>query len=69
MHEQNITTALEGPDKASAIRQLVDLMVRSHGLTVGRDELLENVLSREREFSTYVGGGLAIPHAILSAKL
>jgi len=65
VHEQNITTALEGPDKDSALRQLVDLMVRSHGLTVDRDELLENVLSREREFSTCVGGGLAIPHAIL----
>jgi Kef-type K+ transport system membrane component KefB/mannitol/fructose-specific phosphotransferase system IIA component len=67
VHEQNITTNLAGPDKESSIRQLVDLMVRSHGLTVDRNELLAGVLDREREFSTCIGGGLAIPHAILPA--
>ena len=65
IHEQNITTRLDGPDKESAIRQLVNLMIQSHGLNVDREELLAQVLAREEEFSTCIGGGLAIPHAIL----
>jgi Kef-type K+ transport system membrane component KefB/mannitol/fructose-specific phosphotransferase system IIA component len=65
VHEQNITTRLSGPDKETAIRQLVNLMVQSHGLNVNRDELYDQVMKREQEFSTCIGGGLAIPHAIL----
>lgn len=65
VHEQNITTGLTGPDMEGAIRELVDLMVRSHGLSVDREALFEQVMEREREFSTCIGGGLAIPHAIL----
>ncbi|RKZ15578.1 hypothetical protein DRQ53_08700 [bacterium] len=65
IHEQNITTQLIGPDKKSAITQLVDLMITSHGMTVEREALLEEVLARENEFSTCIGGGLAIPHAVL----
>lgn len=65
IHEQNITTRLDAPDKESAIRQLVDLMISSHGMSVDKAELLAGVLEREREFSTCIGGGLSIPHAIL----
>ena len=65
IHEQNITTRLDAPDKESAIRQLVDLMISSHGMNVDKQELLAGVLEREREFSTCIGGGLSIPHAIL----
>jgi mannitol/fructose-specific phosphotransferase system IIA component (Ntr-type) len=65
VHEQNITTGLTGPDMEGAIRELVGLMVRSHGLSVDREALFEQVMEREREFSTCIGGGLAIPHAIL----
>lgn len=67
VQEENITTNLRGPDKESAIRQLVDLMVQSHGLNVNRRELLDGVLGREAEYSTCIGGGLAIPHAVLPA--
>lgn len=65
VHEQNITTRLTGPTKEAAIAQLVDLMIQSHGLNVDREELLAQVLAREEEFSTCIGGGLAIPHAVL----
>lgn len=67
VHEQNITTGLGGPTKTEAIGQLVDLMIHSHGLGLERATLLDQVLAREADFSTCIGGGLAIPHAIVPA--
>lgn len=67
VHEQNITTALRGPTKTEAIGQLVDLMIQSHGLGADRNTLRDEVLAREADFSTCIGGGLAIPHAVLPA--
>ena len=65
LSEHNITTHLEGPDNESAIRQLVDLTIRSQNLPIGSDELFEAVMESERLSSNCVGEGLALPHARL----
>jgi PTS system fructose-specific IIC component len=65
LSEHNITTELAGPDKETAIRQLVDLTVQVHSLPVDADTLFEAVMRGERECSTCVGEGLALPHARL----
>jgi mannitol/fructose-specific phosphotransferase system IIA component (Ntr-type)/Kef-type K+ transport system membrane component KefB len=62
LHEENITTELEAETLEDAIEQLVDLLVRSNALSVDRDVLLASVLERERQASTLLGDGLAIPH-------
>lgn len=65
IHEENIVTDFQADSKADAIRQLTDLLIRSNNLDTDRDRLLKSVLDREREVSTCIGGGLAIPHGIL----
>ena len=65
IHEENIITDFQADSKADAIRQLTDLLIRSNHLNVNRDRLLKSILDREREVSTCIGGGLAIPHGVL----
>lgn len=65
LSEHNITTDLDGPDKATAIRQLVDLTVASHKLPIDADQLFEAVMKGEERSSTCVGEGLALPHTRL----
>jgi len=50
-----------------AIEELVDLLIRSHHLSIQRKPLLQSVLQREREISTCIGAGLAIPHGIIES--
>jgi Kef-type K+ transport system membrane component KefB/mannitol/fructose-specific phosphotransferase system IIA component (Ntr-type) len=67
LHEPNIVTGFRAADKEEAIARLVDLLVRSHGLTqVDRRELVDQILERERAMSTCVGRGLFLPHAELA---
>lgn len=63
LSEQNITTELQGPDKNTAIRQLVDLTVAVHNLPIDAATLYEAVIQGEARTSTCVGEGLALPHA------
>ena len=65
LSEHNITTELTGPDKQSAIRQLVDLTVKVHKLSIDADTLYEAVMEGEAVSSTCVGEGLALPHTRL----
>lgn len=65
IHEEHITTGLQASTKEEAITELVDLLMKTHRVQVTRDELLESVLQRERDVSTCIGGGLAIPHGTL----
>ncbi|MCA9082699.1 MAG: cation:proton antiporter [Planctomycetaceae bacterium] len=65
LSEQNITTELAGPDKESAIRQLIDLTLSAHNLKVDSETLFQAVMSGEEVASTCVGEGLALPHARL----
>ncbi|MBK7642927.1 MAG: cation:proton antiporter [Planctomycetes bacterium] len=65
LQEQNILTGFEADSMQQAIEKLVDHMARSQSLGVERKELLASVLEREAQASTCLGGGLAVPHAIL----
>jgi len=68
IHEENIVTDFYAETKEDAINQLVDLMIRSHGLPVGREEFLADILQRERLMSTCIGRGLAVPHGQIDGE-
>jgi Kef-type K+ transport system membrane component KefB/mannitol/fructose-specific phosphotransferase system IIA component len=65
VHEEHVTTKLQGGSKEDAITQLTDLLVRTHNVHVDRETLLRSILDRENQISTCVGEGLAIPHGEL----
>jgi mannitol/fructose-specific phosphotransferase system IIA component (Ntr-type) len=67
IQEQNIVTNFTAATMGEAIEKSIDHMIRSHHIQVDRGTLLRSVLERERRGSTCVGGGLAVPHAILPA--
>jgi len=56
-----IRVPLTAADKIGVITELIDLLDRTGGL-VDRKAALEAVLKRERERTTGIGYGLAIPH-------
>lgn len=68
IHEQNIITGFEAGTKEEAIEQLVEHLLRTRPrlATVDREALLRSVLAREKEASTCLGSGLAIPHGELA---
>jgi len=55
-----VVVPLEAADKAASIAVLTRALVS--GSTADYDQVLGAVLAREREMSTGVGGGVAIPH-------
>ncbi|MEZ5944090.1 MAG: cation:proton antiporter [Planctomycetaceae bacterium] len=63
LSEHNITTELVGPDKESAIRQLVSLTLRTQSLSLDEETIVQKVLEAETLSSSCVGEGLALPHA------
>jgi PTS system fructose-specific IIC component len=65
IHEENITTNLKASTKQEAIEKLTDLLIRTHNLKIDRQALLDSILEREKEMSTCLGSGLAIPHGLL----
>ena len=65
INEEHIITDLEEKTKEQAIKKLTNLLITSNKLDVNRDRLLESVLQREKEISTCIGSGLAIPHGVL----
>ena len=62
IHEENIVTNLKADSKEDAIRQLVEVLIRTNHLDADRERLLRSVLDREEDMSTCFGEGLAIPH-------
>jgi Kef-type K+ transport system membrane component KefB/mannitol/fructose-specific phosphotransferase system IIA component len=66
LQEENITTDLEADTMEEAIEKLTNLLITSHHLDhVDRKALLESTLERERQVSTCLEGGLAVPHGEL----
>lgn len=66
LHEENIVTGLTADTKEEAIQKLTEVLVRTNHLDADADALLKSVLVREREVSTCFGGGLAVPHGVLT---
>ena len=48
-----------------AIARLTELLIETHHLKVDKETMLDSVLVRERNASTCLGDGLAIPHGRL----
>jgi fructose PTS system EIIBC or EIIC component len=64
LHEYSIVTGFHAETKEEAIGKLVDVLLRSHRLgEIDRDELVADVIEREKAMSTCVGRGLFVPHA------
>jgi fructose-specific phosphotransferase system IIA component len=56
-----VKVPLQGKDKESVIRELVELLA-SNGSLADKDVVLDAVLTREQARSTGIGSGIAIPH-------
>ncbi|GIM28566.1 PTS mannitol transporter subunit IICBA [Clostridium polyendosporum] len=61
----NIKTNLKSVDKFEAIRMAGELLVKSGYVD---EEYIEAMVEREGLVSTYIGGGVAIPHGVSKAK-
>jgi Kef-type K+ transport system membrane component KefB/mannitol/fructose-specific phosphotransferase system IIA component (Ntr-type) len=63
LDEEYILTDLKATDRWDAIEQLTDFYARTHKLSPKhRDQMLKTIIEREREGSTAIGRGAAIPH-------
>lgn len=61
--EEFIVVDLKALDKWDAIHQLVGFLMRTHRVEhVTQEELYKSVVAREKEMSTALGRGIAIPH-------
>jgi fructose-specific phosphotransferase system IIA component len=56
-----VKVPLDGKDKESVIKELVELL-DANSLLLDKNEVLQAVLSRENTRSTGIGSGIAIPH-------
>lgn len=61
LEPQCVKVPLEGTDKVSAIKELVD-MLDTNNLLLNREQVFQAVLTRESTKSTGIGFGIAIPH-------
>jgi mannitol/fructose-specific phosphotransferase system IIA component (Ntr-type) len=60
----HVVVALEAESRDDVVRDLAGLMVSSGALSKGKgDALVTEVLGREGEGTTGIGGGVAVPHA------
>jgi fructose PTS system EIIBC or EIIC component len=63
LSEEFIVINLKAKDKWDAIQQMVAFLMRTHRVEhITQDELCESVVEREKEFSTALGKGVAMPH-------
>jgi mannitol/fructose-specific phosphotransferase system IIA component (Ntr-type) len=63
MAEEFITVDLKATDRWDAIRQLTAFLMRTHRVEhITQEELYQTVVDREKQMSTGMGDGIAIPH-------
>jgi mannitol/fructose-specific phosphotransferase system IIA component (Ntr-type) len=61
--EEFIIVDLKAMDKWDAIRQMVAFLMKTHRVEhISQEELYQSVVSREKDMSTAMGRGIAIPH-------
>lgn len=65
LKKENIKLDLPSTDKESAIRLTGRLLVESGYV---EQEYIEAMIEREKDITTYIGQGIAIPHGVASAK-
>lgn len=63
LSEEFILMDLKALDKWDAIRRMTDFLVRTHRVEhMDANELYETIVQREKQVSTAIGHGVAIPH-------
>jgi Kef-type K+ transport system membrane component KefB/mannitol/fructose-specific phosphotransferase system IIA component (Ntr-type) len=68
LDEEFILTGMEASDRWDAIEQLTEFYARTHKLNPKqRDQMLNSIVEREREGSTAIGRGAAIPHGLIDS--
>jgi mannitol/fructose-specific phosphotransferase system IIA component (Ntr-type) len=68
LQEEFILTDIQAEDKWDALAKLTDFFALTHNIRPRhRDKILASVVERERELSTAVGMGCAIPHGRIDA--
>lgn len=61
--EEFVMVDLKALDKWDAIRQLVDFLIKTHRVEhISQEELYQSIVKREKEVSTAMGKGIALPH-------
>jgi PTS system mannitol-specific IIC component len=65
LKKKNIKLGLESIEKEKAIKMAGELLVESGYV---ESDYVEAMLDREKEMSTYIGQGVAIPHGVGAAK-
>lgn len=69
LHEEYILLPLEAEDKWEAIEKMSEFLVKTNRLkSMSKDDLLETIMNREKEFTTGLGNRLAIPHGRIPRK-
>lgn len=67
LSEEFIKVDLKADDKWDAIKQLTSFMMKTHRVEhMTEDELYDSIVSREKDMSTAIGDGIAIPHGYIS---
>jgi len=65
LKKKNIKLGLDSVEKTEAIKMAGKMLVESGYV---EEDYIEAMLDREKEMSTYIGQGVAIPHGVGSAK-
>ncbi|MBD3420232.1 MAG: hypothetical protein GF398_08970 [Chitinivibrionales bacterium] len=66
LHEEYILVGLQQTNKWKALEELARFMHRVHGIReTSMQDLIKHIRAREKEMSTGVGDGLAVPHTII----
>jgi PTS system fructose-specific IIC component len=68
IEEQHIVTGFEAASMEEAVEKLADHMMHTHDLKIDRPSFIRSILERERQASTCLGSGLAIPHGIVEGR-
>lgn len=66
LEEQLTITGLKPTDKGTLIDEMLRVVEKSYPLD-DRKKVLEDLMMRERQSTTGIGGGVAIPHAIVES--
>tara|TARA_A100001015_G_C14993526_1_gene715116 strand:- start:256 stop:2004 length:1749 start_codon:yes stop_codon:yes gene_type:complete len=66
LSEEFIKVDLKANDKWDAIKQLTNFMIRTHKVEhMTENELYESIIAREKDMTTAIGDGIAIPHGYI----
>jgi PTS system fructose-specific IIC component len=68
IEEQHIMTDFSAGSMEEAVEKLADLMIHTHDIKTDRGSFIRSILEREKQASTCLGSGLAIPHGIVEGR-